>query len=108
MRHGVAERCAFSAGDAGKSLGRLLRAASPEETLLLVDPPRTGMDRRALERIRTGRVGWILYISCAPDTLARDLTLLRAGGYRVLESGLIDMFPSTAHFETVTLLKRGS
>ena len=108
MLHGVAERCAFSAGDAGKSLGRLLRAASPEETLLLVDPPRTGMDRRAPERIRAGRVGWILYVSCAPDTLARDLALLRAGGYRVLESGLIDMFPSTAHFETVTLLKRGS
>ena len=61
-----------------------------------------------LEEIMKNRIGWILYVSCAPDTLARDLAVLRTGGYRVLESGLIDMFPSTAHFETVTLLKCSS
>lgn len=107
-RHGVADRCAFIAGDAGRSLPRLLRGIPPEKTLLLTDPPRTGMDRRMLEEIMKNRIGWLLYVSCAPDTLARDLAVLRTGGYRVLESGLIDMFPSTAHFETVTLLKCSS
>ncbi len=74
--------------------------------LVVTNPPRTGMDQRvtaALERLAPRR---IVYISCDPATLARDLT--RMPGYRLEVIQAFDLFPQTAHVETVTVLERAS
>ena len=71
---------------------------------LILDPPRLGCERSVLERIGRIRPAKIIYISCAPDTLARDLTSLVAYGYRILDCRPLDMFPHTYHIETVVQL----
>ena len=78
---------------------------NPEKIVLLTDPPRTGMSKEVIERILKLGPKRILYISCAPDKLRRDLQLLSAR-YKVAESALLDMFPCTAHFESLTLLEK--
>jgi 23S rRNA (uracil1939-C5)-methyltransferase len=82
-------------------IGRLRRPA-----LVVTNPPRTGMDERvaaALERVAPAR---IVYISCDPATLARDLT--RMPGFRLAGATAFDLFPQTAHVETVAVLERAS
>ena len=106
LNHGVQSRCKFLAGDAGKTFRRKFPHGLPKNTLLLIDPPRTGLDRNALELLCRSKADFILYVSCAPDTLFRDLAQLEKASYSISESTLLDMFPSTAHFESVTLLKR--
>ena len=66
--------------------------------------PRTGLDRAVIDLIAANRPAQILYVSCAPDTLARDLVLLRDSGYRVETARLFDMFPRTPYFESMTKL----
>ena len=96
----VADRCRFAVGNAEKwrrpSGGELPDA-------VLVDPPRRGLSAQLVEALTLWRVPHVIYISCAPDTLARDLKLM-SGVYRVVRCRLYDMFPCTAHFETLTLL----
>jgi 23S rRNA (uracil1939-C5)-methyltransferase len=73
---------------------------------VITNPPRTGMDARvpeALERLAPGRV---VYVSCDPATLARDLA--RLPGFRIAEVRAFDLFPQTAHVETVVVLDRAS
>lgn len=99
-------RCRFLAGDAVRMLDQL--PLHPERrSLLLVDPPRTGLERRVIETIGKSSVRDLVYVSCGPDTLARDLALFRNQGWTVVETGLFDFFPTTAHFESLTYLKRG-
>ncbi|MEI6564484.1 MAG: 50S ribosomal protein L11 methyltransferase [bacterium] len=83
-----------------------LRLDHPDQTTLIVDPPRAGMGRAMVRDILTQRPARILYISCAPDTMARDVAWLKEGGYQVHSSQLFDMFPRTAHFESLTELRR--
>jgi 23S rRNA (uracil1939-C5)-methyltransferase len=74
--------------------------------LVIANPPRTGMDGRvtqALERLGPSR---LVYISCDPATLARDLG--RLPGFRVARVRAFDLFPQTAHVETVAVLERAS
>jgi 23S rRNA (uracil1939-C5)-methyltransferase len=74
--------------------------------LVITNPPRTGMDARvseALERLAPARV---VYVSCDPATLARDLG--RLPGFRIIEVKAFDLFPQTAHVETVVVLDRAS
>ena len=73
---------------------------------ILLDPPRTGVPRETLELMISVGAEHILYISCAADTLARDLRALAAAGYRVKRVRLLDMFPRTAHFEVLTVLEK--
>ena len=74
--------------------------------LILLDPPRTGAGTRVMERIREWAPETILYVSCDPQTLVRDLAPLSPGDYRIdLVVGL-DMFPQTYHFETVVRLSK--
>lgn len=101
--HNVSERCRFHAGDAGTLFSRYKPQNS--DFLLLVDPPRTGMDKNMINCIKRHHPAQLIYISCAADTLARDLRNL-ASDYTIDRVTLFDMFPSTAHFETVTVLKR--
>ena len=69
---------------------------------LLIDPPRSGADV-VVEHIRLARPSRIVYVSCNPDTLARDAArLVHAHGYRLTRTGLVDMFPHTSHVESVS------
>ena len=74
----------------------------PATTTCIIDPPRAGMDKSVAETLASGGMPRIIYISCNPSTLQRDLKILAAeGGYRVKRIQMFDMFPRTAHFETV-------
>jgi 23S rRNA (uracil1939-C5)-methyltransferase len=106
-RRAVAE--AESRGPAARRhAGRVedvLRALKPPD-LVITNPPRTGMDARvpeALERLAPARV---VYVSCDPATLARDVARLPA--FRIAEVRAFDLFPQTAHVETVVVLERAS
>ncbi len=73
--------------------------------LAVVDPPRTGMERRALEGLLRLRPRRLVYVSCDPATLARDLAFLVKGGYELEKVQPVDMFPQTFHIESVSLLR---
>jgi 23S rRNA (uracil1939-C5)-methyltransferase len=76
--------------------------------LVLLDPPRTGAGIETMRHVQALAPETVLYVSCDPQTLARDLSCLAEGRYAIdLISGL-DMFPQTFHFETVVRLKRGN
>lgn len=74
--------------------------------LVLVDPPRAGLERAALDALMRLAPPVLAYISCDPSTLARDLKRLLANGYRLEEAQPFDLFPQTYHIETITLLVR--
>ena len=74
------------------------------EFAVLLDPPRTGVEKETLKMIGSSGAAQIIYISCAADTLTRDLKELTAAGYKVESFQALDMFPCTAHFETLSLL----
>ncbi|WHX49983.1 23S rRNA (uracil(1939)-C(5))-methyltransferase RlmD [Paenibacillus woosongensis] len=69
--------------------------------VIVVDPPRKGCDPRLLETILEMKPERVVYVSCNPSTLARDLRILEDGGYRTLEVQPVDMFPHTVHVECV-------
>lgn len=73
---------------------------------LVVDPPRKGIDGSVANTICKSMPDSIVYVSCNPSTLARDLKILCAGGYEICLVQPFDMFPQTAHIETVVSLKR--
>ena len=74
---------------------------------IVLDPPRDGINPKALEKIIRYNVPQMVYISCKPTSLARDLEVLQARGYEVKKICCVDMFPSTFHIETVVLLSKG-
>ena len=106
-RHGLTSRCRYEAGDAEAQFQMFARKMPAEKTMILVDPPRCGMSAGLCKKILAYKPKSILYISCAPDTLRRDLEILtRSGLYEVCDVQLFDLFPATAHFETMTVLRR--
>ena len=74
--------------------------------MFVLDPPRQGCDRVVLDAVLAMEVPRLVYVSCAPGTLARDLGYLAEEGYQVKEVQPVDMFPWTAHVETVVLMSR--
>ena len=76
------------------------------KTLLIVDPPRNGLSIRVHEVIKRSDFMGIIYISCAPDTLQRDLQKLTNTGYSIISAEMLDMFPRTSHFESLVVLER--
>ena len=74
--------------------------------LIVVDPPRKGCDSKCLETILKIGPGKVIYVSCDPATLARDLKILTQGGYRLTEVQPCDMFPHSSHIETIVLLQK--
>jgi 23S rRNA (uracil1939-C5)-methyltransferase len=74
--------------------------------VVVLDPPRAGCQPQVLEALAASCVGRVVYVSCNPATLARDLSILAASGYRVLNVQPVDMFPHTSHVETVVLMSR--
>ncbi|MDR0266638.1 23S rRNA (uracil(1939)-C(5))-methyltransferase RlmD [Paenibacillus sp.] len=77
-----------------------------EADVIVVDPPRKGCDPRLLETILEMKPERVVYVSCNPSTLARDLRMLEDGGFRTVEVTPVDMFPHTVHVESVALLVR--
>ena len=104
--HGVAKRCTFLAADAGEAFRTLAASCDPAKCCVLVDPPRTGLPASLTREIGEFGPEAVLYVSCGPDTLRRDADRLAAGGFRIQTAGMIDMFPATGHFESVTLFRR--
>ncbi len=74
--------------------------------VIVVDPPRKGCDPRLLDTILEMKPARVVYVSCNPSTLARDLRILEDGGYSTVEVQPVDMFPHTVHVESVALLVR--
>lgn len=70
---------------------------------VIVDPPRSGLDKKTVSNILTMKPGEIIYVSCNSTTLARDLRLLEAS-YKIESIKLFDMFPNTHHVESVVKL----
>ncbi|MEE8110236.1 MAG: methyltransferase domain-containing protein, partial [bacterium] len=100
-RNGV-RGCEFRASEVESALGEI-RGDGGAFDLVVLDPPRTGC-REILGRVAEMRPGRIVYVSCNPATLARDLKALNERGYRLAESRLVDLFPQTYHIESVNLL----
>lgn len=94
--------CDFIAGDVLKVLDTL----EEQPDLIVLDPPRDGIHPKALPKIIRYGVDRMVYVSCKPTSLARDLIVLQAGGYQVERMALVDMFPFTGHVETVCLLSK--
>ena len=74
--------------------------------VVVVDPPRKGCDEKVLDTIVSMKPDRVVYVSCNPSTLARDLAYLNERGYKCVEIQPVDMFPHTSHVEVVTLLVR--
>jgi 23S rRNA (uracil1939-C5)-methyltransferase len=90
-------------GDAGEALAKIHSA-----DLLIADPPRTGLGRRAVTSACALGAPTIIYISCNPATLARDCKIFTEKGYTVERVAPIDMFPHTYHIETVVKIRKAS
>ena len=94
--------CEFIAGDVLKVIDDI--EEKPE--YIVLDPPRDGIHPKALEKIIRYGVPQMVYISCKPTSLARDLEVLQARGYKVEKVCCVDMFPNTVHVETTVLLQK--
>ncbi|MFA5859773.1 MAG: 23S rRNA (uracil(1939)-C(5))-methyltransferase RlmD [Elusimicrobiota bacterium] len=76
----------------------------PDDTTIIIDPPRAGCSDATIDKIVAHSPTKIVYVSCYPSTLARDLKKFILSGYTVLQTQVVDMFPQTSHIESVTLL----
>ncbi|MGM0899098.1 MAG: 23S rRNA (uracil(1939)-C(5))-methyltransferase RlmD [Bacillota bacterium] len=95
----------FEAGPAEEVIPRWYKDGK-EADVLVVDPPRKGCDEALLQTMLEQKPERIVYVSCNPATLARDLRILEDGGYRTQEVQPVDMFPQTTHVECVAWLTR--
>ena len=93
----------FFCADAAEGLKQLL--AERKVDCLLVDPPRSGMDDAMIDVIRNSSIAKIVYVSCSPSTLAKNIRDLKQE-YEVRTVIPFDMFPNTPHVESVTVLTR--
>ena len=92
----------FMVGDAVKVLPRIFEPAD----VVIVDPPRAGCDKKVLETFAGMNPEKIIYVSCNPATLARDLKILYELGYRTKKIQPVDMFPFTSHVESVAQIEK--
>ena len=96
----------FLAGNVEDALPELLERFSPEKTAVILDPPRKGCWPGALDLLRTVRPAQVIYVSCHPATMARDLNILCADGvFELVRVQPLDMFPQTQHVECVADLR---
>ena len=100
IRNGV-DNCRFVLGDVRKALP----GVDVKPDVMIIDPPRAGMHKEVVARVAELRPDRIVYVSCNPATLARDLELLKAH-YEICEVQPVDMFPHTFHIEAVARLER--
>ena len=101
--HNGLSNCRFIAGDVFKVLDEI----EEKPDVIVLDPPRDGIHPKALPKILDYGVDKIVYISCKVTSLARDLEMIQARGYRVEKCTAVDQFCQTVHVETVVLLSKG-
>ena len=94
----------FINGKVEKILPELLKKEKAEA--IIFDPPRRGIDERALRSVVKNKIKKIVYISCNPATFARDTKFLIENGYRLEKVSAVDMFPQTNHVECIALIQR--
>ncbi len=95
------ENAEFVTADVLKALDDL-----PKPDSIILDPPREGIHPKALGKILSYKVENIVYVSCKPESLARDLQSFKIAGYDLVKACCVDMFPETEHVETVVLMSR--
>ena len=109
--HGAASDSWFShlafeiPGEEGSNEWYAKKVVSSADVAIL-DPPRAGCDEKLLEAVCKVSPERIVYVSCDPATLARDIKYLTANGYEFIKAAPVDMFPHTGHVETVVLMSR--
>ena len=103
-RNGV-DNAEFFCGDAGDA-ARLLADRGVRPDVICVDPPRKGLALPVIETIAAMAPKRLVYVSCDPATLARDVKLLAERGYTLEKAEAADLFPRTSHVETVVKLTR--
>jgi len=86
--------------------GEFLPQSTHTPDLAVVDPPRSGLGERVARKLANLGAPRVVYVSCDPATLARDLVVLLSAGYRIAQVHLVDLFPQTNHLETVVHLVR--
>ena len=96
------DNCEFIAGDVLKVVDEL----EDKPDFIVLDPPRDGIHPKAIQKIIDFGVEQMVYISCKPTSLARDLEVFEAAGYKVKRATAVDQFPNTVHIETVCLLSK--
>ena len=96
------DNCRFIAGDVLTELDNL----EEQPDLIILDPPRSGIHPKALDKLLAVRPPRLVYVSCQPASLARDLAVLTANGYRAVKVRCVDMFPHTPHVETVVSITK--
>jgi 23S rRNA (uracil1939-C5)-methyltransferase len=103
------ENIHFLAGDVGKVLGQTFESIGgppPPPDVVIVDPPRAGLQGDAPLKVADLGAGKIVYVSCNPATLSRDLKTFTENGYQLQSVQPVDMFPQTYHIENVALLTK--
>ncbi len=103
--NGLSSRCDFILADAELAAAELARRGFRPE-VVVVDPPRKGLPGDVIASVVSMGPDRIVYVSCDPATLARDLAVFARQGYRPVSAVAVNMFPRTCHVETVTLLSR--
>ena len=103
--NGLTGRCEFLCADASQAAGELRRRGLRPD-VIVVDPPRKGLAREVIDAAAGMEAARIVYVSCDPGTLARDLAIFREKGYDAVKATAVDMFPRTSHVETVVLMTR--
>ena len=98
----------FECGDVGAVVARWLTEGQTRFDVVMVDPPRSGLSTAAIEAVIDLGAPRIVYISCNPASLARDVAVLRSAGYELDSAQPVDHFPQTNHVETVAALRWSS
>lgn len=106
-RRNQASNIRFYQADAGEWMTQMAQSGEKADVVIL-DPPRSGSTEAFIKAVRRLSPPRVVYISCNPETLARDLQAFRENGYRAKEAFPYDMFPFTSHVECVVLLTKAS
>ena len=96
------DNCEFIAGDVLKVVDEL----GDKPDFIVLDPPRDGIHPKAIQKIIDFGVEQMVYISCKPTSLARDLEVFEAAGYKVMRATDVDQFPNTVHIESIVLIQK--
>lgn len=94
--------CTFIAGDVLQKVEEL----QEKPDLIIVDPPRDGIHPKAIDKLIAFDAPEIIYVSCKPTSLARDLQIFQQNGYAIKRVKLVNQFPRTVHVETVVSMKK--
>jgi 23S rRNA (uracil1939-C5)-methyltransferase len=105
-RRGAIDTEQYLEGDVALLLPQALTSTIAAETTVILDPPAEGLAHAVTDAVVDSRPARVIYVSCHPATLTRDLVRLKAGGFRIEAVTPIDMFPQTAEIEAVALLTR--